>query len=108
MMNPSYALCSPLVFFLIISSCSCSRRNTSKIANTQKTKEPVEAVITPLTRPSAPTTRTRKLTDLKLGPQLTRDQVIAVWGAPDGDRSFGMPYEAYTMQQGQDVCWIPT
>lgn len=95
-----------LVLWLIVMTCSCSRRNSIKVANTHQTTERVEAAGAPLSRPSVPTTRARKLTDLKLGPELTRDQVIAVWGPRDGDRGFGMPYEAYAMAQGQEVWFV--
>ena len=94
-----------LVLCLIVTTCSCSRRNSIKVANAHQTTEPVEAASAPLSRPSVPTTRERRLTDLKLGPELTRDQVIAVWGPPDGDRGFGVEYKAYAMPDGQEL-WL--
>lgn len=105
-MKTTYALRSSLVFCLIISICSCSRRNAIKVVENHRATQPAEAASAPPTRPSAPTTRARKLAGLKLGPELTRDQVIAVWGPPDGDRGFGMPYEAYTMADGRELWFL--
>lgn len=105
-MNASHGLSCIFGFCVIISICSCSKRNAIKLSSPAKTSQSIEVESAPSTRPSAPTTRARNLNDLKLGPELTRDQVIAVWGPPDGDRGFGMPYEAYTMAQGQEVWFV--
>jgi len=98
-------VCSIPVLCMMILMCSCSKRNSTNAVVTQQSSRSVEVAKAPVTRPSAPTTRARKLTDLKLGPELTRDQVIAVWGPPDGDRGFGVEYKAYAMPDGQEL-WL--
>jgi len=55
------------------------------------------------TPPFTHVTSARKLSDIKFTADLTREQVAAVWGAPDGHRGFGIDYYAYTLEDGQEV-----
>jgi hypothetical protein len=57
------------------------------------------------TLPSAHVTHARKLSDIKFTADMTKDQVAAVWGEPDGKRGFGIAYVEYTLEDGQEV-WI--
>jgi len=45
----------------------------------------------------------RRLSDLKFTADLTRDQVSAVWGQPDGKRGSGVEYLAYKLKDGEEV-----
>lgn len=43
--------------------------------------------------------------DVKFTPNLTREQVWAGWGPPDRHRGYGMEYEVYGLEDGQEL-WL--
>jgi hypothetical protein len=45
----------------------------------------------------------RTLGDLIFGPDLTRDDVVAMWGPPDFLRGSGIAYSAYRLDDGQET-----
>lgn len=50
-------------------------------------------------------TRGRRLSDIKLAADLTREQVVTMWGPPDGHRGSGLDYLMYTLEDGQEL-WL--
>jgi hypothetical protein len=46
------------------------------------------------------------MTDIPMGVGMTREKVFAVWGPPDGLRGSGMPYEAYTLDDGRELWFL--
>jgi hypothetical protein len=52
---------------------------------------------------SRPVTSRRKLTDIKLLADLTREQVTTVWGAPDAFRGFGFIYRVYFLDDDSEL-----
>jgi len=49
--------------------------------------------------------RGRKPGDIKFNGNLTKAEVTAKWGLPDANVGFGMVYNAYTMENGEQV-WL--
>lgn len=47
----------------------------------------------------------RNLSDIHFSADLTQEQVVTIWGQPDGYRGFGIAYFEYTLNSGQEV-WI--
>lgn len=47
----------------------------------------------------------RKLTDVTFTAEMTRENLAAVWGPPDGPRGSGVEYYAYAMENGDEV-WV--
>jgi hypothetical protein len=47
----------------------------------------------------------RRLDDIKLCAELTEEQVLALWGQPDGLRGSGSDYRAYTLEDGREL-WL--
>jgi hypothetical protein len=45
----------------------------------------------------------RRLEDIKLCAELTREQVLALWGPPNAPRGFGVDYRAYILEDGQEL-----
>jgi hypothetical protein len=45
----------------------------------------------------------RKLSDIHFSANLTQEQVVTIWGQPDGDRGSGIAYVEYTLEDGQEV-----
>jgi hypothetical protein len=47
----------------------------------------------------------RNLSDIRFTADLTQEQVVTIWGQPDGYRGSGIAYVEYTLKDGQEV-WM--
>src|SRR5260370_21423210 len=54
------------------------------------------------------TMKSRHLGDIKISSELTREQVMALWGPPDGIRpsATGIEFSAYTLDDGQELWFV--
>ena len=47
----------------------------------------------------------RRLEDIKFTADLTKDELVSIWGKPDGGRGSGIDYIEYTLEDGREV-WV--
>jgi hypothetical protein len=99
-MNKQHVWCCAL---LIIVICSCKQRHAMS-SSEAPSSQPVASRST-ATNPTTHMSRHRTLDELRLTAELTRDQVAALWGPPDGDRGSGVQYLAYVLEDGEEL-WL--
>jgi hypothetical protein len=93
------------VAWLCVTICSCSK-GVPNLSNT-----PSDSGALPNTtgsaerQPATRVVRARRLSDIKLSTTLTREQVVDLWGPPDGEPATGADYKAYRLEDGR-MLWL--
>ena len=60
---------------------------------------------TPQVRTTNPTEHERNVSDLHFTETLTRDEVLSIWGQPDGHRGSGIDYVEYVLADDRKM-WL--
>jgi hypothetical protein len=104
-MNKMYLLFCIFVLFSAVMLCSCTDRTmqTPKSLKSSSLQAGDENMST--SNQITEVICKRKLSDIKFTADLTRDQVAAIWGPPDGKRGSGIAYIEYSLEDGQEV-WL--